>query len=838
MNHTLSGRRRAVLLTSLLSAGFSASAVAVPKYESGSLVLSQPAAGTWKAVNFTTAFPSIPVVVLGTPTNADAAGFAARIRNVTSTGFEYQIDEWDYLDGVHGQETLNYLAIEPGTHAIDGKTWQAGRTTGVTRTAQTVTLGSGFSAAPVVLAQVESTANSKAVTSRVQSVTTSNFQLKAITQESDTAALSNESVGWIAIAPSSGTLDGAGFQAAKTGANVTDAWKAITFGSTLRQPLFFAQAQTANGADPFVIRRRNLSGTGVEIFLQEEQSADTETTHGNAEDVGFLVLGETEGEVRSKLEFGELAQDQATAGTWHPVTFSASYTSPVVVFGPSTQNDSDPVGVRVRNVTSTGFEWQFDEWDYQDGSHAQEQVHYLVAEEGSYVIGGLLWQFGRAAAVNQAASPLSFAQAFAAAPVVLTQTATRNGSSAVKSRISGVTATGFSVRLEEEAAQDQTHVDETVNYLAVQQGNGRLVTPPYLSVNAVVTAADVTEFFKSQSFTRKVADPFLFADVQTRNDTDPVTLRFRNLDANGADLRLQEETSLDVNIAHSAEKTGFLSIAGALDTDEDGLPDAWEIANGLNPNNAADALLDPDGDSLNNLAEQTQGTNPNVANGVGSITVTTLAPDAFEKEGGRAAFLITRSGGVAPATVAFALSGTASVSDYLVKDDRGATLSGSVSFGAGESSRTVFIVPTLDALEEYPESLTLTISTGSGYSVGTPNVASVKIKDATDAPQNEQLFVAYLTRQGTAQSYASGVATLFLNGSKTAARVNLSFSGLTSNQVNAYLRYGVTSGVGPELRPTLPIGQVTNEIWTVNPVGALAGQDLIDALFQSAGKWV
>ena len=340
MNYSLSGRRRSVLLTSLFTVVVAGSAIAAPKYESGSLTFSQPNASTWKAVTFTTAFPSAPVVVLGSSTNADAAGFAARVRNVTATGFEYQIDEWDYLDGIHGQESLNYLAIEPGTHTIDGKTWQAGRTTGVTRTLQTVALGTGFSAAPVVLAQVESTANAKAVTSRVQAVTTSNFQLKAITQESDTAALSNESVGWIAIAPSTGALDGAGFQAAKTGANVTDAWKTITFGSTLKQPLFFAQSQTANGVDPFVIRRRNLSGTGVEIFLQEEQSAGTETVHGNAEDVGFLAIGETQGEVRSKLELGELVQAQATAGTWHTANFSVSYTNPVVVFGPSTENDS------------------------------------------------------------------------------------------------------------------------------------------------------------------------------------------------------------------------------------------------------------------------------------------------------------------------------------------------------------------------------------------------------------------------------------------------------------------------------------------------------------------
>jgi len=35
----------------------------------------------------------------------------------------------------------------------------------------------------------------------------------------------------------------------------------------------------------------------------------------------------------------------------------------------NTTNDADPMTMRVRNVTDTGFEWQIDEWDYLDGVH-------------------------------------------------------------------------------------------------------------------------------------------------------------------------------------------------------------------------------------------------------------------------------------------------------------------------------------------------------------------------------------------------------------------------------------------------------------------------------------
>lgn len=51
-------------------------------------------------------------------------------------------------------------------------------------------------------------------------------------------------------------------------------------------------------------------------------------------------------------------------------------------------------------------------------------------------------------------------------------------------------------------------------------------------------------------------------------------------------------------------------VLAGVDTDGDGIPDDWELAHGLNPNNLVDAFEDPDHDNLTNLQEYLAGTNP------------------------------------------------------------------------------------------------------------------------------------------------------------------------------------------------------------------------------------
>jgi YD repeat-containing protein len=66
------------------------------------------------------------------------------------------------------------------------------------------------------------------------------------------------------------------------------------------------------------------------------------------------------------------------------------------------------------------------------------------------------------------------------------------------------------------------------------------------------------------------------------------------------------------------EKVGYITLSGLVDTDNDGMPDSWEIEHNLNPL-VNDAFGDADGDGFCNLREYLSGSNPQNVNDKPSI---------------------------------------------------------------------------------------------------------------------------------------------------------------------------------------------------------------------------
>ncbi len=99
----------------------------------------------------------------------------------------------------------------------------------------------------------------------------------------------------------------------------------------------------------------------------------------------------------------------------------------------------------------------------------------------------------------------------------------------------------------------------------------------------------------------------------------------------GSDLNLNLSVNATLGLAVTAVNPNALNTStfdfvrvngssGAADSDGDGMPDAYEIANGFNKDNASDANLDTDGDAMSNLQEYRAGTNPRSAASVLRLT--------------------------------------------------------------------------------------------------------------------------------------------------------------------------------------------------------------------------
>ena len=326
-----------------------AASPASARLEAGTLTLGQADPDQWHSVTF-----SKPIldarVVMGPVTGNGSDPVVARVRNVTDTGFEIQLDEWDYLDGWHTKETVSWVAGSAGTHTLaNGQTVSFGRTTLQDDTSAQVTL-SGFSKTPAVFAQVTSANDAAAVTQRINAVTAGGFTMRLQEEEAADQRHAAETVDWLAIDyGTAGALDAGLATASHRSATVS-------FDAQAGVPVFLAAQQTRNGGDTAAVRLQDLGGTGATFIIEEERSRDGETGHVD-EQVAYLSLAA--GTVLDlaahvppavpSLSFVVSADGPSGTGTWVDRDASADVSpGDILTYTYTLSNDGD---VALTNVT-------------------------------------------------------------------------------------------------------------------------------------------------------------------------------------------------------------------------------------------------------------------------------------------------------------------------------------------------------------------------------------------------------------------------------------------------------------------------------------------------------
>lgn len=244
---------------------------------------------------------------------------------------------------------------------------------------------------------------------------------------------------------------------------------------------------------------------------------------------------------------------------WKHVAFTHEYTRPVVVAGPLTNNGGDPSVVRIRNVTSGGFDIRVQEWEYLDGNHTTEEVSYMIMEQGVHTLeDGTRIEAGTL--TGRDVAERTFAQSFRTKPVVFSSITSVNDATPVTGRTRYISTTGFQqILLEEEANDRYLHAaDETVSYIAIEPGSSTLGS---LQLEVGTTGDEVTDKWYRLDFQTTFANPpHLFLNMQDIDDWDTCSLRADYLDNTSAYTFVEEEASQNRETKHTTETVGYMVI--------------------------------------------------------------------------------------------------------------------------------------------------------------------------------------------------------------------------------------------------------------------------------------
>ncbi len=212
-----------------------------------------------------------------------------RVTDYTNTTYRARVEEWEYLDGSHVTEETGVVVAETGHHTTDdGSPFESDRVW-VDHDWERMTFEETFDQTPAVFASPMTVKGGDPVVARVRNVTTEGFDLRVQEEEANNDRHTTEQVGWFAVEPGRGRIDGRAYEAGRRVDRLDHRWLDIEFDGSYSNPVFVADVTSMNGPDPAFVRYDDLSSSGTRVFLEEEASKNDELSHAD-EDLAYFVV--------------------------------------------------------------------------------------------------------------------------------------------------------------------------------------------------------------------------------------------------------------------------------------------------------------------------------------------------------------------------------------------------------------------------------------------------------------------------------------------------------------------------------------------------------------------
>ena len=326
-----------------------------------------------------------------------------------------------------------------------------------------------------------------------------------------------------------------------------------------------------------------------------------------------------------------------TAETWEQINFGTTFSSPpIVITTPGPSAGGQPFTIRIRNVTTTGFEAMTAEPEGTSGpTHMAVEMTYIAIEEGvhglpdgSMIIAGRSNVFEEQLAGSTGSwYSETFSIPFSVTPSILAQIQTMNNEIGLLPieysepwmtvAIDNSSSTGFDLALDRaEVSVGTIYTDEEVGWIAITSNydgelediygdtviwESLLIGPSSSGIGKSDGCALESLYAPHPSTTPAVVS------LNSRNESDGGWAAVCYLDSTMIGYCIDEDWFLDTERNHVGETVSVLLFEPGvidldLDNDDDGLDDTVEIALGLDPDNP-----DTDGDGVGDAEDLCYG---------------------------------------------------------------------------------------------------------------------------------------------------------------------------------------------------------------------------------------
>jgi hypothetical protein len=261
-----------------------------------------------------------------------------------------------------------------------------------------------------------------------------------------------------------------------------------------------------------------------------------------------------------KMEAGFFVIEMPSWESWYDVELMREYSSPVVVVSPPTFYENDPCVMRMKNFSSSRFETQLAEFHGSDHVRRKhENCAFWAVEAGAHAVGGQLLEAGRVSSVNHEWQTVNFLQTYSNAPVVVCSLGSRSDDQRGSVRVKDVTASGFSVCVQEGEGCDGVHNAETIHYIAAEEG-----VFDFHGTRFRVFRGDVDSSFTTVNYGETLSYGGCLAQIETVHDSEPCSLRIDDPDRGAYDddsvvIKIEEDVMADSEQVHAAESVGFIA---------------------------------------------------------------------------------------------------------------------------------------------------------------------------------------------------------------------------------------------------------------------------------------